>query len=87
MLLGRGQAMPGQGSTLAAAAPCHGQVALGAKPVAQFRHPGDPRAKGPVTLKGPQGSRLRLKRHLAIAWHRRRQRAALARPGQILTRQ
>ena len=34
ILPGRGLARPGQGSTLAAAAPGHGQVALETKPVA-----------------------------------------------------
>ena len=80
MLPGQGLARPGGG------APSHGQVALGAKSVAQVREPGP---MEPGTLNGPQVQRnwLRRKRHLAMAWRRRRQRAALARPGQAMARQ
>ena len=43
---------------------------------------GTPGPMEPGTLKGPQVQRhwLRRKGHLAMAWRRRRQRAALARP-------
>jgi hypothetical protein len=58
----------GLGSTMAEAGPGHGQV---------DQQPGP--AKGPGTLRTP-GPRpwVGLKRHLAMAWPRRRHRAALA---------
>jgi hypothetical protein len=66
-----GLARPGQGSTLvaAAAAPGHGQEALGTK------------KKGGS---GPGGTRLFLwpHCHLVMVWRRHRQRVALARPAQ-----
>ena len=47
---------PGQGSTLAAAAaaPGHGQVALGAKPVARVQVLGDPPMRHPRAPWGPK---------------------------------
>ena len=86
MLSGQGLARPVR--TLAAAALGYGQVTLGGE--ASGAGPGTlgtPGPRGPGTLKGPrvQLHWLRLKRHLAMAWRRRRQRVALARhwPGNI----
>ena len=81
--------MPGQGSTLAAAAPGHGQVALEAKPVAL--DPGVPWgfpvpwALGSLEFRDLRNWLLP-QRPLAMAWHRRRHRAALTH-GQALARQ